>query len=157
MSIVESIEVWDQDLFLILNAMHSEFLDWLMTLISGKLTWVPLYIAIAYFAYKKAGWRGFAMLVVPTVIAVALADLSSVHLFKNIIMRYRPCYNEAIKDSVHLVNGCGGTYGFVSSHAANMFSIATVSSVFFGKKWVTISLLTWAAVVGYSRIYLGVH
>jgi undecaprenyl-diphosphatase len=52
---------------------------------------------------------------------------------------------------------CGGLYGFVSSHATNSFNVALLSLLFIRKRWYTISILTWASVIGYSRIYLGVH
>jgi undecaprenyl-diphosphatase len=59
---------------------------------------------------------------------------------------------------VHLVNGeCGGLYGFVSSHAANSFNVALLSLMFINKRWYTICIIIWASIIGYSRIYLGVH
>ena len=51
----------------------------------------------------------------------------------------------------------GGDYGFVSSHAANMFATATFVSLFFARKWLTIAMFAWAVLVAYSRMYLGVH
>jgi undecaprenyl-diphosphatase len=57
-----------------------------------------------------------------------------------------------------VVNGeCGGLYGFVSSHASNSFNVAFLSLMFIKKRWYTISIISWAAIIGYSRIYLGVH
>jgi undecaprenyl-diphosphatase len=59
---------------------------------------------------------------------------------------------------VHLVNGeCGGLYGFVSSHASNSFNVALISLLLIKKRWYTISIISWATIIGYSRIYLGVH
>ena len=59
---------------------------------------------------------------------------------------------------VHLFNGeCGGQFSFVSSHATNSFNVALLSLLFIRKRWFTISIILWATVVGYSRIYLGVH
>ena len=48
-------------------------------------------------------------------------------------------------------------YGFVSGHAANAFGLASFSAPLLGKKWYTWSIFIWAALVSYSRIYLGVH
>jgi len=45
----------------------------------------------------------------------------------------------------------------VSSHAANSFNVALVSLLFVRRRWFTLFILFWASVVGYSRIYLGVH
>jgi len=59
---------------------------------------------------------------------------------------------------VHLVNGeCGGLYGFVSSHASNSFNVALISLMFIKNKWFTAGIISWAAIIGYSRVYLGVH
>ncbi|MBA2404234.1 MAG: phosphatase PAP2 family protein, partial [Bdellovibrionales bacterium] len=53
---------------------------------------------------------------------------------------------------------CGGRFGFVSSHAANSFAILSFSFLalkfkprYFHFMWLL------AILVGYSRIYLGVH
>jgi undecaprenyl-diphosphatase len=79
-------------------------------------------------------------------------------IVKNIVHRLRPCHEPALAGLVHLVNGdCGGVYGFVSSHATNSFDVAFLSLLFIKKRWYTISIIIWATVVGYSRIYLGVH
>jgi undecaprenyl-diphosphatase len=92
------------------------------------------------------------------ILAVTLADQFSVQLFKNIVQRLRPCHEPSLVGLVHLVNGeCGGQYGFVSSHATNSFNVALLSLLFIKKRWFTISIILWAIVVGYSRIYLGVH
>ena len=48
-------------------------------------------------------------------------------------------------------------YGFVSSHATNCFDVALLSLLFVKKRWYTISIILWATIIGYSRIYLGVH
>jgi len=76
-------------------------------------------------------------------------------------MRLRPCHDPSLSELVHTVyEKCGGQYGFYSSHASNHFAIATIVSVFIKEKvqriWIY-ALFIWAAVVSYSRIYLGVH
>ena len=92
------------------------------------------------------------------ILAVTLADQVSVHLFKNTFQRLRPCHEPALNGLVHLFNGeCGGKFGFVSSHATNSFNFALLSLLFIRKRWYTISIILWALVIGYSRIYLGVH
>lgn len=54
---------------------------------------------------------------------------------------------------------CGGQFGFYSSHASNTFFLATFLSFLLRKKipWFPILLFSWAILVSYSRIYLGVH
>jgi len=143
--------------FLSLNGLHNPFWDTIMWYISGTKTWIPLYALILFFVFKKLKWEGFIALLF-FVLLIVLADQSSVKLFKNVFERLRPCHNPEIKHLVHIVNNkCGGQFGFVSSHAANTFALAMFTSLFFRKKWVTISFFAWATLVSYSRIYLGVH
>jgi undecaprenyl-diphosphatase len=147
----------DLQLFLFLNSFHSLFWDQVMYAISSVIIWVPLYLVILIYlgnAYK----RKFIIILLFIVLAVTLTDQISVQLFKNVVQRLRPCHEPSLQGQVHLVNGvCGGMYGFVSSHAANSFNVALISLLFIRKRWYTISIILWAAVVGYSRIYLGVH
>lgn len=150
------IERLDQQLFLFLNSANSPFWDQVMHTISEKIVWAPLYLAI--FIYLAVTYkRKFLVILIFIILGVVLADQISVQ-FKNTVQRLRPCHEPALKDLVHLVNGeCGGLYGFVSSHASNSFNVALFTLLFIRRRWYTISIIVWAMVVGYSRIYLGVH
>ena len=151
------IENIDRQLFLFLNSLNSPFWDKVMSAISGILIWVPLYVAILVaigIKYRKK----FLLILLFIIIAAISADQVSVHLFKNVFHRLRPCHEPSLQGMVHLVECyCGGLYGFVSSHASNSFNVAVLSLLFIRKKWFSVFILFWAAVVGYSRIYLGVH
>ena len=149
----------DTSLFLFLNSLNSPFFDGVMKVISAKLTWIPLYALVLFLLlrkFRKSWW----IYTLAAILLLALTDLASVHLFKNVFERLRPCHEPALEGMVHIVNGkCGGLYGFVSSHAANTFGFATLMALVFRQKirWFPLMLLLWAAVVSYSRIYLGVH
>ncbi len=146
----------DTQLFLFLNGIHSPTFDTLMFRISGNLIWAPLYIGILYLLFNKYGLKGLWLLL-GIALVVTLADQISVHFFKNVFERLRPCHNPEIKELVHTVSRCGGKYGFVSSHAANTFGVAMFLHLVLSKKWFSISIFLWASLVSYSRIYLGVH
>jgi len=150
------LEHFDQQVFLFLNSFNSPFWDKVMFTVTGILIWFPLYVAIlTYIALKHK--RKFLIIFLVIILGVILADQSSV-LIKNLTHRLRPCHEPALDGLVHIVNGkCGGLYSFVSSHAANSFNVALVSLLFIKKRWYTISIIIWALVIGYSRIYLGVH
>jgi len=151
------IERLDQQLLLFLNSVNSPFWDQVMYAISGRLIWAPLYLAIIVYLGLKFK-RKFLVILLFIIIGITLADQISVHLFKNLFQRLRPCHEPALEGLVHLVKGeCGGMFGFVSSHATNSFYVALLSLLFIRKRWFTILLVLWASVVGYSRIYLGVH
>ena len=155
--IIEFIEQIDQQVFLFLNAFHSPFWDSIMYWISYKFTWIPVYLAI--FLYLIYNYKKQSILIIALLIAsIAIADSTSVHFFKNIFLRYRPCHNLDLQKTVHIVrNHCGGQYGFISSHASNVFAFAILSAWFIRIKWASFALILWAVIVSYSRIYLGVH
>ena len=146
----------DRQLFLFLNSLNSPFWDQIMWIISAILTWIPLYLAIL-IALAVRYKRKFLVLVLMIIIAITLSDQISV-IIKNSAHRPRPSHEPAMSGLVHVVNNYrGGSYGFVSSHAANCFTVAVLSLSLIRKRWFTICILFWAFVVSYSRIYLGVH
>lgn len=150
------IEHFDQQVFLFLNSLNSPFWDKVMHVMSMITVWVPLYLAIlVYLGYRYE--RKFLIILVFIVLAVTLTDQTAL-LIKNTVHRLRPCHEPSLSGLIHLAdNRCGGLYGFVSSHAANSFNVALLSLLFIRKRWYSISIIIWAAIVGYSRIYLGVH
>lgn len=151
------LEQFDWNLFLYLNSHNSPFWDQVMWIISGKLVWAPLYLAIVWLFFRDSG-RKTLIIFLFILAAITLSDQLSVHAFKDVFMRLRPCHEPALEGMVHIVNGkCGGQFGFVSSHAANSFTIALFSLLLLKRRWFTISIISWAALVSYSRVYLGVH
>jgi len=148
---------WDQDLFLLLNGAGSESFDSFWVFISSTRSAIPLFIFIIFLLVKKHGksfWQGLILIL----IVVSLADLSSVHCFKNVFMRLRPSHTPELADQIRLLVSKGGLYGFVSSHAANFFAIAgIVSALLSERKYLPYVLYSWATLVAYSRIYVGKH
>ena len=154
---IDKLLQFDTELFLFLNSLHSDFFDTTMWFISGKLSWLPLYAIIIFFIIKKFKKKSI-LIIASLILVIVFSDQISVHLFKDVFQRLRPCHNPQISNIVHIVNNhCGGKYGFVSSHAANTFALATFISYIFKNKYVSYSIFLWAAIVSYSRIYLGVH
>lgn len=154
---MEWIQNLDSRFFLVLNGLHNETWDGIMWWISGKTTWWPFYLLmLGYLGWKKR-WQLIPMIFFIAGV-IAFTDQTSVHLFKNVFQRLRPCHEPVLEGLVHLVNNkCGGQYGFISSHAANTFGVALMVILWVRKGWFTIVMLIWASVVSYSRIYLGVH
>jgi undecaprenyl-diphosphatase len=127
-----------------------------MYIISSKVIWIPFYLAIIIalgIKYK----RKLLVIIIMIIIAITINDQISLFL-KNEIHRLRPCHEPALEGLVHLVKGrCGSSFGFVSSHASNSFTAALLGLLLIRRRWFTYTILIWALVVGYSRIYLGVH
>lgn len=148
---------WDTNLFLFLNDLNSPFWDKVMWFVSGKYEWIPLYIVLLGLIIWKFRMKSILIILLIPVLITA-ADQISVKLFKEVFERLRPCHNPEIQHLVHTVNSkCGGKFGFVSSHAANSFALAGYLALIFRNKWFSFFILFWAALVSYSRVYLGVH
>lgn len=154
---IEVLKQADTSLFLFLNGCHSVFFDAFFWRVSQTSTWIPLYLLVAFIIIRHHRLQGL-WVVLFAVALVAVTDQLSVHLFKNVFERLRPCHEPALEGLVHLVrNKCGGQFGFVSSHAANTFGFATFTTLFFRSRYYGFAIFFWALMVGYSRIYLGVH
>lgn len=157
MGVIETLESWDQALFKLINGAHFEFGDILMPLISNKFVWIPLYALMLYRLIKYTPYPWWHT-VLAIILLITISDQLASGFLKPAVARLRPCYEPALDGMVHLLKGCGGKYGFASSHASNSFAIAffvnyLLKDKFKYMKW----LIAWAALVAYSRIYLGVH
>lgn len=154
-------EAIDQDVLLLINGNYNPYMDMLMSMISGKLVWIPLYLVILYEIYKrlKLSWQLLAVLATIGV-TFFLTDFCCSQIIRPVFMRLRPvCIDNPVHTLVHAVEGYreGQNYGFPSCHASNTFGLATLVWLFFRNKWNTIAMFAWATVMCYSRVYLGVH
>lgn len=155
---IDQLLEYDREIFLYLNGLHTPWLDPIMLFITETLSWLPLHLFLLYLIFKdhqKKGW----LVLIGLVITILLADQVTSTLMKPYFARFRPSHEPSLQSLVHVVNGYrGGKFGFASSHAANTFGTATFLFLLFGKtrKWI-VMLFLWAALVTYSRIYLGVH
>ena len=118
---------------------------------------MPFFAAVIYALYRQYGRRVYLPLIA-FFLVILISDQISSSLIKPLVCRLRPTHDPEISAFIHTVNGyVGGLYGFVSSHAANSFSFALLSSLIFKRWGYSIMAFLWAAVTSYSRIYLGVH
>ena len=162
---IEFLEEIDRSIVLAINGWNNPFMDELMWWISARITWIPLYLILLYLAYKKLTLNQLFLFLGLIGLTIALTDLSSVHLFKNVFLRYRPSHNLLLTEKLHcyLVKPGeyykGGEYGFISSHAANFFAIITFVYLVLRKTYpkLIFPLLFIGMIIAYSRIYLGVH
>ncbi len=151
----------DTELFLYLNNLGTEPWDGFWMFVTNKESWIPFYVLMLLFAiWRFKNWRKILLLVLSVSLLILIVDQSTSSFFKPVIGRFRPCHNELLDGLMRLVKeGCGGKYAFFSSHSSNSFALAT----FFGltmtglRKYILPVLLFWAAMVAYSRVYIGVH
>lgn len=140
------------------NSHNAPWLDSLMWAISQPTTWIPLYVLLlGLLAYRYRSWKRVFTVFVWVVIAVVLSDYICSGVLKPVVGRLRPTWDPSVP-VLHHVNGyVGGQFSFCSSHAATTMAIATIFSMLYRNKIATCCLMTWVAIIGYSRIYLGVH
>ena len=155
---LEKLVQLDQQLFLFLNRLHNPFWDKVMYWVTeGTFFWIPFYILLIVLVARIFKWQTIYILMAIAVV-ITLCDQFSSTLIKPWVQRLRPCHEPSIQHLVHLVGDCGGMYGFISSHAANTFGLSMFLWLLLKSRYQLIGLLFfWAALVSYSRIYVGVH
>lgn len=155
---IEKILYYERDLFLALNGSDSPILDRFMWLYSDKIVWVPLALFLFFILVYKKGWKESLFILLAITLVITLCDQFSSSVCKPLFERYRPTHHPDFKDYVETVFGYrGGRYGFISSHAANAFGFATFMALLFRNGLFTCTIILWALITAYSRIYLGVH
>ncbi|MBL7928635.1 MAG: phosphatase PAP2 family protein [Bacteroidia bacterium] len=147
----------DLEILLAINHSGNEFIDKVMVLISNRFTWIPFYLLLAILLFKTCR-QHFVYVLIAAAVLILLSDQTSV-LLKNAVGRYRPCHHVPIASMLKLPDGCGGLYGFPSSHAANTAALAFFLIPLFknNRKLMSALMISYCLLVGYSRIYLGRH
>jgi undecaprenyl-diphosphatase len=128
-----------------------------MPVVTNANTWIPLYAGmVIYFIIRYK--RLFFIPVLGVLMSFASADLISARILKPTVQRTRPCMQTTVVSRVVGVD-CRSSFGFPSSHASNHFAIGIFMILLTGtRKRIGLTFwLIWAAVVSYSRIYVGVH
>ena len=154
---MEEIIQEDKKVFLYLNNLGDSPFDPFWEMVSGTFVWVPLYIIFLYLLYKNYKLRSLIFILIFLALGVTVSDQVS-GIFKYGVARLRPCHDPSIQNMMRIVK-CGGQFGFYSAHASNTFFLASYLSFLLKNKlrWFPYAIFVWAAVVAYSRIYLGVH
>lgn len=150
---IDSLINLDKKIFSFFNSSISNFVfDYIMPVITNQDVWVLPILLLLIYLIAKGRKRG-KITVTILVVAVGLSDYSSAQILKPFFERLRPSHD--ILDNIRLLVDRGGKYGFVSSHAANTFSAAVILGYFYPvyKRY----CFTLAAIVSFSRIYVGVH
>jgi undecaprenyl-diphosphatase len=149
---------WEKNLFFSLNGSDSAFWDYFFYGYSYMWTWLPFYACFLFFFIYKRNWRESLFVILAFVLLIALCDQITSGFCKPFFHRFRPTHHPDFQEQVKTVMDYrGGLYGFISGHAANAFGFAVFSARLFKNKLFTWTILLFAFINGYSRIYLGVH
>lgn len=148
----------DQTLTLFLNGSQSLFLDGVAATATQTATWIPVAVVLLYVLIRNNNLRAVGTILLAIALSILLADQGASSVCKPIFGRLRPTHEPSIMYAIDVVNGYrGGKFGFISSHAANTFAVATLLTLLVRGRRLAIVLFGWALLNCWTRVYLGVH
>ena len=156
---LDRIKQIDTELLIFLNNLGNKSWDPLWVSITDKFTFLPLFILIIFFLFKKNGTKGLLVILLFISVLILFTDQFT-NVVKDFTQRLRPCRLDELQGLLRDIDIRCGKYGFFSAHAANSISVTIFiincvdESV---KKSLKLVLILWVMIFSYSRIYLGVH
>ena len=122
-----------------------------MPFITNKQYWYPLFGVVYVLLLWKGGKKGrISALII--IFIILSSDQLSAGILKPLFLRERPC---VMLENVYMLIGFKISYSFPSAHAANSFTTATFFAFLYPKGKLVYFIL--ASLVGFSRVYVGVH
>ncbi len=141
----------DKLLFFFVNQdLRNSFFDIVMPFLTRRAYFVFLPF-LAWLFIKD--WKKTLTILVISFASLLLADWIA-NTFKLYFQRIRPCKE---LEGVRLLVGCGKAFSMPSNHAVNAFAFATPFFLMLKKEKVRYIVLAIAALVCFSRVYVGVH
>ncbi len=135
--------------FFINHNLQNSFFDILMPFITKRAYIFFLPFVLWFF------WKDKKTALITFVIGIAsllIADWTS-QILKDYFGRMRPCN---VFENVRMLVGCGKSFSMPSNHATNAFAFSTPFLLLFRNK-IRYVFLIISIMVGFSRIYVGVH
>ncbi|HMD68023.1 MAG TPA: phosphatase PAP2 family protein [Chitinivibrionales bacterium] len=147
----------DTQLFLFFNhAIANPVFDAVFVLITNGRFWIlPGIAAALVFLYFKR--RSAVVVLALSLLTVSISDPVCNRIIKPQFHRLRPCDERVVIPGGRFLLGRKGSESFPSSHAANMFAQATLFSLLYRRRRVWITAFAFAAVIAFSRVYVGAH
>ncbi len=146
----------DARLFHLINAVWScRVCDWLMPHVSDAHRFPAFKFGVVPAVAGVWLWRGKTRALkalLGAVLVVGLTDAVCARIVKPLVHRPRP-QQAGLEDVLRLPPA--GSYSFPSNHAANCTAAATFLSSIYPQA--AAPLFAVAALVGYSRVYVGAH
>lgn len=156
---IDQILQLDTNAFIFLNSLGTPTWDPFWLAYTSKFNWIPFYAVLLYLIYRQMQVKAVIITMVLVALMILVTDQVT-NLFKDGFHRLRPCHLAELIDGMRLVKArCGGQYGFFSGHASNTMAAAFFIGLTLKKrnKYLLYFLIFWALLMGYSRIYIGVH
>lgn len=148
----------DKQLMLALNGSNSLYMDGVMKIYTSTVVWIPVALVLLFIVLKNNTPRISLLVVLGVALTILASDQVSSGFIKPLVGRLRPSLDPEFMHLIDTFNNYrSGSYSFTSSHACNSFALAVFISLLIRNKALTLSMLAWASINSYSRIYLGVH
>ncbi len=148
----------DTDLFLFLNNLGSPTWDKLWFIYTEKRSHIPILLLLLILTYKTLGLKPFLVSVIVIALMATFTDQIT-NIVKYHFLRPRPCKLDILQGSMRYVAKRCSSYSFFSGHSSNSMAIAVIFSLLLKPKYpkAIYLILLWSLLMGYSRIYVGVH
>jgi undecaprenyl-diphosphatase len=145
----------DTALFLFFNhtIANPEF-DWIFPLITNGKFWIIPGIAAALIFIKIEKRKALVVLVL-SLLTVSVSDPVCNRIIKPTVHRLRPCDPRVHLETGRFLLGRKTSLSFPSSHAMNMFAQAMLLTLLYRRR--AIWFFSFATIIGFSRVYTGVH
>ncbi|MGC8594549.1 MAG: phosphatase PAP2 family protein [Candidatus Kryptoniota bacterium] len=147
---------WDVSVFRTINDSRSSLMDHLVG--SNDYTVLPMAVSLP-LAFSAGGMLTKTGYTVDTGIMIGVTEASAFavyYVMKNVIFRRERPY--AALSNVHTMHiDSADKYSMPSGHSTAAFAIATTLALRYPKPYVYIPAYAWAILVGYGRIYMGLH
>jgi undecaprenyl-diphosphatase len=129
-----------------------------MAFTSG-LTWIPLYVVLFYLVLKNNETMAQIMLVIGCVaLCILLTSGIDGGIVKPLVARCRPSNDPQWKYTFDVVQGYRAAgFSFFSAHAANTMGVAVFFCFLIRSRMLSVTLVLWALLNGWTRLYLGLH
>ena len=137
----------------LLNSHHIPGTLPLLQFLSAYTTWINISVVfiLLFIAWKRGTWPMWHHFISTALVMILTAFL--IWLLKTLFDRDRPFSTYPFIEKLSL----GGGSSFPSGHTMETFAMAFAITRVFRIKAVRIILFSWACLVGYTRMALGVH
>ena len=114
----------------------------------GNKAALAIAMVLVLLCFKKTREVGFLMAV-----SLVLEVLLNNGLLKNLVARVRPY---ELIDGLKLIVGEADDWSFPSGHTGAFFAVAGVAAFLLPRKWGILGIVL-AVLMGFSRLYVGIH
>lgn len=160
------IEALDKDLTLAINSFNCPFTDQIWMFFSDKKVWFPFYLLVAAALIWRLGWKRGLIMILTAALCITCVDQFA-NLIKDTVARLRPCNDDwMVLRGLHILEAPHPKYiyGFYSAHAGNAMAFAVMTFLSFRMEKKNgyvipygVVAITWAFLVGVSRIFVAKH